>query len=206
LAKELEQAAREFPRLRVVLAVSPLDVHQVAGAVSLPVYSQHVDPAGLGQTTGHIAPEAARAAGASGTLVNHSEHPLELEAVTQVVSRCREVGLVTVVCTGSVVTIKEIKGVRGTSPDFVAYEPPELIGGKISVTSAQPEIIKEAVAAAGETSLLVGAGVHSGEDVRAALRLGAVGVLVSSDIVLATDPAREFKDIAQGFAASDLQG
>ena len=202
LAKELELVAREFPRLRVVLAISPLDIHQVAEAASLPVYSQHVDPAGVGQTTGHIAPESARAAGALGTLVNHSDHPLEPGAMVQTVSQCREVGLVTVVCVSSV---EELRGSLETAPDFLAYEPPELIGGEISVTSAQPEIIAEAVSAAGETPLLVGAGIHSGEDVRVALSLGAVGVLVSSAIVLADDPACEFRDIAQGFSASALQ-
>ena len=45
-------------------------------------------------------------------------------------------------------------------PTYIAYEPPELIGGNVSVSSAKPEIIAQAAKACnGKTKLLVGAGL-----------------------------------------------
>jgi triosephosphate isomerase len=84
------------------------------------------------------------------------------------------------------------------SPDFIAYEPPELIGGEISVTSAKPKIISEAVTAAGRIPLLIGAGIHEKSDIIKALELGAIGAVVSSAVVTATDPEAVFADLLSG--------
>ena len=52
---------------------------------------------------------------------------------------------------------------RHSSPDYVAVEPPELIGGDISVTTADPTIVSGTAAAVREISkqvgILCGAGV-----------------------------------------------
>ena len=88
------------------------------------------------------------------------------------------------------------------NPNYVAYEPPELIGSlTTSVAQAQPEIITQAheIANAAGTPLIVGAGVHSREDVKKSLELGAVGVAVASDIVTAKDPRKEILDLVEGF-------
>ena len=216
LAKKLNEAAKNFPNVKTVLAVSPVDIFRVSEAVDIPVLSQHVDPYDAGQTTGFVIPEAIKEAGATGALINHSEHPMSLEMMADAIRRCREVGLRTVVCAGSVEMLREIKGCLGRvgGPDFFAYEPPELIGGKVSATAAESEVILEAVEAASSpfakamgdlrpTPLLVGAGVHSGEDVQVALQLGAVGVLVSSDIVLAENPAEELREMLGGFGSKN---
>jgi triosephosphate isomerase len=47
--------------------------------------------------------------------------------------------------------------------------------------------------------LIVGAGVHSMEDVKKSLELGAVGVAVATDIVKAQDPKKELMDLVSGF-------
>lgn len=204
LAKDLEEAASEFPDVEVILAISPVDVFRISQAVKLPIFSQHVDPFETGQTTGWVIPEAVKAAGAVGALINHSERPMAPEMAADAVVRCLEVGLKPVVCAASVEEIGEIKGRLGEDrgPDFYAYEPPELIGGDVSVVEAEPGIVSEAVKISSPIPLLVGAGVHSSEDVEAALKLGAVGVLVSSDIVTAEDPVSEFRDIAEGFSST----
>ena len=80
-------------------------------------------------------------------------------------------GFVTVVCAKD---SKEAAKIAKVSPDFIAVEPPELIGGEVSVSKAKPDIIRESVkAVGGKSKLLVGAGVKTGEDVRIALKLGA---------------------------------
>jgi len=45
------------------------------------------------------------------------------------------------------------------NPDYIAYEPPELIGGDKSVSDAHPELIQKAVRASGDVPTLTGAGI-----------------------------------------------
>jgi len=196
LARELELVAQNFPKVETILAVSPVEVFRISSEVNLPIFSQHVDPFETGQTTGFITPEALREAGAKGTLINHSEHPLSAGMIGTTIRRCRDVGLTTIVCAASPAAVEQIKKFE---PNFIAYEPPELIGGDVSVVEAEPQIISEAVALSSPVPLLVGAGVHSRKDIETARRMRALGVLVSSDIVLAEKPQEEMRDLLDGF-------
>ena len=91
-------------------------------------------------------------------------------------------------------TAEEARKVATLQPSFVAVEPPELIGGDVSVSTARPEIITGSVAAVDGVPLLVGAGIKNGTDVRIAMKLGAVGVLVASGVVKASNPGDVLRD------------
>jgi len=75
---------------------------------------------------------------------------------------------------------------------MIAVEPPELIGTGISVSKAKPEVVSGSVELVKQINpdviVLCGAGITTGEDVAAALRLGTEGVLVASGIVKAQNP------------------
>lgn len=182
----------------VCVAVCPplVELARVAAAVEIPVLSQHLDPLPSGSHTGWVTPESAKAAGASGTLLNHSEHRMLQLDIAAAVGSCRELGLLTVVCADSAETAATLASLR---PHFIAVEPPELIGGDISVTSARPEVIEEAVREVrridGEIPVLCGAGVKTGEDVRRALELGTKGVLVASGVVKARDAKKSLEEL-----------
>lgn len=167
----------------VIVAVQATDISNVSKSVDIDVYAEHAEPAGFGAHTGAVLLEAVKAAGAKGTIINHSEKTLELKAIEKTVARAKELGLKTIVCAG---TADQAKAVACFSPDYVAYEPPELIGGEVSVSSAKPDVIKEAVrkvkSVSSTTEVLVGAGVKSKQDVEKALYLGAVGVLLASHV------------------------
>lgn len=160
------------------------------------IWTQSVDDIDFGPNTGQILPQAILAAGARGTLLNHSENKLPTQVIGSVVARCQKLGLKTLVCTES---IEEAKEIIEFHPDLIAYEPPELIGGDVSVSTAKPEIIADFVDQVGEIPVLIGAGIHLREDVKTAIKLGAVGILVATDIVLAKDPKKELLDLAEGF-------
>jgi triosephosphate isomerase len=74
-----------------------------------------------------------------------------------------------------------------------------LIGGDISVTSADPKIISDTVALIKSVNpnvrVLCGAGVKTGEDVLAALELGAEGVLLASGVTKSADPKGALEDL-----------
>jgi triosephosphate isomerase len=130
-------------------------------------------------------------------MLNHSENKLPVQVVLSIVKKCRKLGLKTLVCAASV---EEAKEIEPSKPDLLGYEPPEFIGSRIaSVSTAKPEVIKQLITKIKTVSTLVGAGVHSCQDVKVALELGAKGVLVASDVVLAKDPKKELEDLAKGF-------
>ncbi len=193
LAKTHEAVARETGA-EIWVAVQAVDLAWVAEAVGIPVLAQHVDAAGLGGFTGKITPEAAKMAGAAGTLLNHSENRLNREILGQTVRRCKEAGLKTVVCAKDP---EEGANFLEFEPDFIAVEPPDLIGGDVSVTT-RPEVVKKAVKLIGGERLLVGAGVKNGQDVHIARQLGAKGVLLASGVVKAKDPKTALKDLVGG--------
>ncbi|MBR9693333.1 triosephosphate isomerase, partial [Candidatus Woesearchaeota archaeon] len=173
------------------VAVQAADIYRVAQAVSIPVYAEHVDPIDPGQNTGFILPEAVMAEGATGTLLNHSEHRLERDVLERSMREAKDAGLKVVICAA---TPEEGGELSTLYPEFIAVEPPELIGGTMSVSSAQPEIIKKAVEII-SVPVLVGAGIHTGEDVKVALELGAKGVLLASGITKAEDPKKALLEL-----------
>ena len=199
LARTCEVVARDSG---VSIAVAPPmpDLASVAGAVDIPVLAQHLDAVRPGSTTGRVPLEGAVACGASGTLLNHSERRMRAADIGDLVSRCRGAGLVTIVCTNDIGVTRACAALK---PDFVAIEPPELIGGDVSVTTANPSVVKDSVVVAREVApgigVLCGAGVKNGVDVAKAAELGTDGVLLASGVVKASDPKKVLLDLASGF-------
>ncbi|HUT26421.1 MAG TPA: triose-phosphate isomerase [Methanomassiliicoccales archaeon] len=198
LAKECEAAARESG-IGFVVCPPMVELSTVACAVTVPVFSQHVDAKGPGSITGYISPQSVRAAGAKGTLINHSEHRMVMDDIAAAVKTCRDLGLISIVCTDSTETSI---AVAAYSPDYIAIEPPELIGGDISVTTADPQIVSRTVDMVRKVDptikVLCGAGVKNGADVKAALDLGASGVLLASGVVKAKDVKAVLRDLVSG--------
>ncbi len=194
LAKIHQEVADELG-VDIRVAVQAVDLAKVIDAVKIPVFAQHIDPVNFGSATGHVLPEAVKSIGAEGTILNHSERRLDREVLSKSIVRAKEVGLITIVCAE---TPEEGASFLEFDPDYIAVEPPELIGGDISVSSAQPEIIENAAKLIGTEKLLVGAGVKTGEDVKICIKLGAKGVLLASGITKAEDPKAVLVDLAGG--------
>ena len=186
LAKVAEEVALETNTSIVVCPPLP-NLSQVCAAVKIPVFAQHTDPDKAGSSTGAIVAEVIKASGAKGSLLNHSEKRLDVNKIASAIMRLREVGLVSVVCAKEP---SEVSLYAELSPDYIAIEPPELIGSGVAVSRAKPEVITESVKAAAknpDVEIICGAGIVDGKDVEAALRLGVCGVLVASGIVKASD-------------------
>ncbi len=183
-----------------ILVAPPLsDLAHVAKTVRIPVFGQHADTAEAGAHTGWLPPEALLEAGASGTLLNHSERKIPHKNVAALIPRCERLGLEVIACADD---LKEAEALARLRPDYIAIEPPELIGGDVSVTTARPEIVSGAVEAIHridpDAGVLCGAGVKDRKDVRKALELGTVGVLLASGVVKAKNPEKALRDLAKG--------
>jgi len=166
LAMRCEKAAKAEDA-NVVLAVQATDIATIAKATSLPVLAQHVDAVEQGSQTGWITPEAIKEAGAIGSLVNHSEHEIPPEQIKETITRLKDCELIAVVCAPTPEKAEELSKFE---PDVIAIEPPELIGGEVSVSSAKPEIITQTTSK----------------------------ITVASGVVKAKDPAAALADLVQG--------
>ena len=198
LAKKTESIG-ESEGVKMAVAPQFCDIERVAAAVSIPVYAQHIDAVSPGAFTGHILAESVKAAGADGTLINHSERQLLLKDIEKSIQLAKSVGLATVVCAG---TARMAAAVSIPEPDIVAIEPPELIGSGRAVSKENPEIIRDSVrrirTVNPKVKFLCGAGVTTGDDVYAALKLGSEGILVASGVVKAPKPEDVLSDFCKG--------
>jgi triosephosphate isomerase len=177
----------------VEIAIAPqfTDIYRISQEVDIPILSQHLDPIEPGAFTGHISARSIKEVGVVGTLINHSERRLKLDEIEKCVSIAKKYRLVTICCSSDV---DESKKITNFSPDFIAYEPPELIGTGISVSQTKPEVVVQTVNEVKRINpiveVLCGAGITDGEDVKKALELGTVGILVASGVVKAEDPEK----------------
>ena len=197
VAKAAEKACLETG---VCIGVIPqfTDIAPISREVNIPVFAQHIDPVKPGSHTGHILPEGVKAAGAVGTLVNHSERRLRLADIDAIVTRAREVDLITVVCSNNAA----VSAAAATlEPDMIAIEPPELIGTGIPVSKAKPEVVTSTIERVRKVNeqvvILCGAGITNGDDAASALKLGTRGVLVASGIVKAEDSYKVMLEFAE---------
>jgi len=198
IAKAVKEVRSETGR-EIVVSPQFSDIYPVA-KTGVPVFAQHIDGIASGSHTGHVLAEAVKGAGAIGTLINHSERQLELAEIEAAIGAAKRVGLITVVCADDVTKASAVAALK---PDFVAVEPPELIGSGIPVSKANPEVVSGTVRAVRSVSpdvgVLCGAGISKGEDVRAALDLGTKGVLLASGIVKAHDPKKALLQLVEGY-------
>jgi len=186
LAKIIEKFDKD-----IIVGVQPTDIYEIAKATKLRVYSQHVDYFKAGRHTGFIIPEAVKEDGAEGSFLNHSEHRLGFKDLKKTVKRCKEVGLKTIIFARD---LREAEKIQTIKPDYLVVEPPELVGGKKSVSKAKPELIKK-IAKKLKGKFLVGAGIHSKKDIEIAMELGASGIAISSAITKARNPRKKLKEL-----------
>ncbi|SDY15276.1 triose-phosphate isomerase [Halopenitus persicus] len=184
--------------VRIAVAPQAADLSRVA-ETGVETWAQHVSPIDHGSHTGSTRAAAVADAGAVGTLINHSERRLTLADIDGARAAAADNDLETVVCANDPA---QAGAAAALGPDAVAVEPPALIGGDVSVASADPGIVRDAVDAVTDVDeaveLFCGAGVSTGADVAAAADLGASGVLLASGVAKADDPRAALEDLVSG--------
>ncbi|HZA69748.1 MAG TPA: triose-phosphate isomerase [Nitrososphaeraceae archaeon] len=199
LAKLAEQIADNL-RIEIVLAPPQPSLSAVIQNVKLPVICQHVDDSQVGSTTGFFVPEIAKSYGAVGSLINHSEHRLNNKSIRNIIERLHQLNMFSVVCAQ---TAQEVAELADLSPNFIAVEPPELIGSGKAVSKVNPLIIIDSLQALAKnsmsTKMICGAGITDKSDVISALELGAEGILVASSVVKAKSWSEKLFDLASAF-------
>lgn len=194
----LAKIAREVASLnnkRVIVCPTLLDLADYCKRLKqfneFLIFAEYADANGYGAFTGSVPPAQLKAIGASGVILNHAERKLPWKQLEATVKECKKHGLVTVVCADSVA---ECRKCASLAPYAVAYEPTELIGTGVSVSSAKPKVVENALEAVKKANprvlFLIGAGVSTPDDVSKSLELGAKGVLLASAFVKAANPKK----------------
>lgn len=199
LASSIKQVSL-MTGVKIIPVVQPTDIREVVELVEIEVWSQKIDAVDYGAHTGAVLAQAVVEDGAAGTFLNHSEMKFEdFKDLKSANESAKEAGLETLIFASN---IEELERIIPLAPDFASYEPPELIGSReSSVTQAKPEVISQAakICKKAKIPLIVGAGVKSKQDVSKSLKLGAVGVVLSSSVVESQEPQKVLLELAQGY-------
>jgi triosephosphate isomerase len=188
LARRADALSREHG-VQVIITPQLVDLPLVARAVrSVLVFAQHMDSLGVGRGVGSVLPEAVRAAGASGVLLNHVERRLARDELARTIRRADEVGLATMACADDA---EGAAAIAELGPNAIIVEEPLLIAGGTRSGDGQA-----AIAAANQAiwrvnpaiRVLHGAGINGPRDVYDVIAAGAQGTGSSSAIFTAADP------------------
>ena len=186
LAKVIDKTAMKYD-VDVILTPQYTDIKLLADNTErIFVYAQHMDYLRPGRGLGSVLPEAVKAAGAKGVMLNHAEKPLTLDVIEKTIRRAEEVELATIVCAD---TVEDVKAIAKMSPDMIVAEPTELIGtGTTSDSNYVIDTINTVKEINENIMVLQGAGISNGQDVYNTIKLGAQATGSTSGILKADDP------------------
>ncbi len=197
----LAQKAEQFlSKYSVVIVAQPTDIG-ILSKTKISIFAQHIDPVDFGSNTGAILPQAIKQAGAIGTVLNHAEKKLTNEVLEKSIKKAKQADLIVMACAENTERAKQIASFK-IKPDFIAIEPPELIGGDVSVSTANPEIITDTIKEVHKISsipVITGAGIKTSGDVKKAIELGTQGVFVASGIIKSENPQKAVQELLEGF-------
>lgn len=191
LIRIIEDVAKDS-QLKIIPVVEPSEFKLLVGKSFLELWTQKVENE---QNLTELSDM-----GLSGTFLNHSMYKLDdFEELKNQNEKAKSLSIKTLIFSDTVEDLSKIGTIR---PDFLAYEPPELIESPdLSVASAKAESISQASVITKDLGipLIVGAGIKSSDDIRKSMSLGAVGVAVSSAVVTSLDPKSVLLELAEGF-------
>jgi triosephosphate isomerase (TIM) len=181
--------------VKIIPVAQPTDIYRIKKELDIEVWAQHMDPIDPGKNMGWLSPYSLKEAGATGVIINHSEHKTTDENVKKILDKAREYQLKNVVIAFDPETVIKYDS---WEPDFISYEREDAIGTGESMVKKEEENIKKLVTVL-KRPLIIGAGISTGEDVADAVKIGAVGVIMASRFVLAKDPEAKLRELAEGF-------
>lgn len=181
--------------VEIVPAVQPTDIYRIKKELGIEVWAQHMDPIEPGKNMGWLSPYALKEAGATGVVINHSEHKMSEDMVKKTLDKAKEYGLKNVVIGFNPEMVIKFDS---WGPDYVSYEREDMIGTGVSMLTQEEENIKKLISVL-KRPLIIGAGISTGEDIRQAIKIGAKGAILASGFVLAKDPEKKLRELAEGF-------
>lgn len=203
LALAADAAAKKYD-IDVLFITPYTEIRRVAeNTERLIVIAPYMDTLRPGRGMADVLPEALKAAGAKGVVVNHCERPLTLPAIRETIARANELDLLTFACAD---TIAEARAIAHLGPDIINPEPTELIG---TGATSDMNYVVESIRAVREISpgILVeqAAGITSGEQVYQTILAGADAAGAASGICTADDPIAVLHEMVEAVYRAKLE-
>lgn len=175
--------------VQIILTPQYVDIPVVAREVRhVLVFAQHMDSLPRGRGQGSVLPEALKAAGAAGVMLNHVERRVSREELARTIRRADEVGLATMVCADDT---DDAVDIARLCPNVIIVESPALIGSRSARSSGRASIVETDTVirrVQPDIRILHGAGISSAQDVYDVIAAGAQATGSSSAIFGADDP------------------
>ena len=191
-----------------VLFITPaVEIRRVVeNTKHLIVLAPYMDTLRPGRGMADILPEALKAAGAKGVVINHCEKPMSLPQMKKTIDRARELDFLVFACAD---TLEEAKAIAQLHPDIINPEPSAIIGGGNGVSPM--DYVKDSIRVIKEIypDILVeqAAGITNGEQVYDFIMAGSEAAGAASGIMNAADPLSMIDEMiaATRRAADDLK-
>jgi len=201
-------AAAEKYDIDVLFICPAVEIRRVVeNTKHLIVLAPYMDTLRPGRGMADILPEALKAAGAEGVVVNHCEKPMSVPQIKATIDRARELDMLVFACAD---TVAEAKAIAQLHPDILNPEPSELIGGAgggVSDMGFVRECIREIKAIYPDILVEQAAGITSGKQVYDFIMAGSEAAGAASGIMNAADPIAMIDEMiaATRRAADDLR-
>ena len=187
-AKAADAAAEKYD-IDVLFITPVVEIRRVVeNTKNLIVIAPYMDTLRPGRGMADILPEALKAAGAEGVVINHCEKPMSLPAMKATIDRARELDMLVFACADS---IAETKAIAELNPDIINPEPSELIGGTsggVSDMGYVQQVIDEIRKINPEILIEQAAGITNGQQVYNFIMAGSEAAGAASGIMNAKDP------------------
>ena len=195
LALEADRIAQKYD-VNIIYTPQYVDIPVIAREVKyINIFAQHMDPVVVGRGIGSVLPESLKAAGATGTLLNHAEKKMTLSGILKAIKRADEVGLATIVCADN---LTEALSIAQMHPNIILAEPESQVGKQqndISSRNYIKEINEKVKAIDPDIHILHSAGIYSGKDVYDIISIGAEATGCTSGVIKADDPVKVLEEM-----------
>jgi len=197
LARHADKISKKYD-VQMIITPQYVDIPILARELeNVLVFAQHMDSLEVGRGVGSVLPEALKAAGAVGVMLNHAEKRLLNDALERTIKRADQIGLATMVCAD---TLEDAAVIAQMEPNIIIAESPDLIGvgrrdakDRLAIHSINEMVWKINP----DIRVLHGAGIHCGRDVYDVIANGAQGTGSTSGIILSNDPFGMVEEMAR---------
>lgn len=187
-ARAADAAAREYD-VDVLFVAPYTEIRRIKeNTERLIILAPYMDTLRPGRGMADVLPEALKAAGAQGVVINHSERPMTLAAIKKTIDRANELDFISFVCADS---IMEAQAVAQLHPNIMNPEPTELIGtGQASDMNYVKEVLQAVKAIDPNILVEQAAGITTAQQVYDFIMAGSEAAGSASGILNSPDPLK----------------
>lgn len=185
-AKAVDAATKKYD-IDAIFIAPYTEIRRIAeNTERLIVIAPYMDTLRPGRGMADVLPEAIKAAGAKGVLLNHCEKSMTLPQIKKTIERANELDLFTFACADS---IAEAKAIAQFHPDIINPEPTELIGtDEASDMSYVKETLKVIKSMFPDILVEQAAGITTGSQIYDFIMAGNDAAGSASGILKSPDP------------------